>query len=484
MKRLTTLLAALVIATLPVLAQSGKWERASVTPYGTGRTTSGDVVTEHVYSNGSFNSEMKSNTGKFVYFRKGYFNEPAASYRPGQTFTVNMRLTLKRHSGNGKPSGTAGADLVSGAGGRNTSISPDIKISGVDTEKSASVQLNIPSRAAAGKDQMSIVYQCLDMTVVYLYKWVPDQKEEPKPQEQAEAPKQKGLPEPEAQPEVEEPVVDEPAAPAQEEDAYNWDEPAEAVSGDDDFDDWGDFDTPMTEEDAMKMMAGAAKDAVKEKVSSTMDKVLFSAFGKDFTMKETIIYGGGGLLGLIILIILLCLIFRSNPQKKAAKQAAKQAAMAQAAQMRAQQQAARAEAQRAQQEAMAARKAEMEAKRAEAMKAQQEAAAARKAEMEAKRAAAMAAAQARRAGAAAPQAAAPAPQPQPAPAPAPAPQPQPTPAPAPQPAPAPAPQPAPAPVIPSEAKESSAPAVRFCENCGAKLDPDAAFCPECGSKVN
>jgi membrane protease subunit (stomatin/prohibitin family) len=31
--------------------------------------------------------------------------------------------------------------------------------------------------------------------------------------------------------------------------------------------------------------------------------------------------------------------------------------------------------------------------------------------------------------------------------------------------------------------QPSAPADTFCENCGAKLTPDAAFCDECGTKV-
>ncbi|MDT3366484.1 MAG: zinc ribbon domain-containing protein [Bacteroidota bacterium] len=509
MKRFITLLSGLLLAAVIGLAQ-GKWEQSSVTPYGTGGINRNGERIDNSYSSGKFNSEQKSTSknNPYVYFRKGQFSVPGKTFRPGDTFTVNMNLTVKRHSGNGTPKGNAGAVIVNGKAGQGASVPNQVSISGKDAAKSGSATLTIPSHSAAGNN-FSIVYSCFDIKVVYLYQWVEDKPvvtdkpaaKETTPAEAAEketparedliADPDPVLPEtPAAQDEIVMP--DGTILPPADTTAVIEYEPDDVDSlallmaqGIDPF-----AETPLPEE-------SPAEEKVKKNADSD---VFLSILGWDLTKKDTIMYGIIAGLVLLVLILLLVLLFRKNPEKKAAKEAAKKAAAeakaaakaeaaekaaaakaaaaekaaamkaereAKLAEQKAAQEAARAEAvekaaavKAASAEKAAAMKAEREAKLAEQKAAQATKQEELKAAREAKLAEAKAAQEARAAELKAKKetAAAVAAKAEPKPKPAPKPKP--------------------------EEKPAEAPAAkRFCETCGAPLDPDAVFCENCGTKV-
>ena len=502
MKRFISILSGLLLAAVIGLAQ-GKWEQASVTPYGTGGINRNGERIDNSYSSGKFNSEVKSTSknNPYVYFRKGTFTVPAKTYKPGATFTVNMNLTVKRHSGNGTPKGNAGATIVNGKAGQGTAVPTSVKVSGKDASNSKNVTLTIPTHAAAGNN-FSIVYSCFDITVVYLYRWVEDKPvATEKPAQVAETPVV-----------AEDPVVTQ-TIPETDELVLPDDTilpPADSVEA---------FEEYPIEVDSLTMLLDMGIDPFeaeeeqpeetsllgkgKKAAKAAKPDVLLSLFGLDLTKKDVILYGIIGGLVLLVLILLLVLLFRKNPAKKAAKEEAKKAAAqakaaaraeaaekAAAAKAAAAEKAAAAKAEReaklAEQKAnqeeqraaaaekaaelkqkQEAAKAEREAKLAEQKAAQQAKLAEQKAAQEARRAelkaaqeAKMAELQAKKEAAAAAAAAKAA---------APKPKPEPKPAAKPEPKPAEAPKPA---------------AKRFCENCGAPLAPDAAFCENCGTKVS
>ena len=524
MKKFFTLFSGLLLAAVIGLAQ-GKWEQSSVIPYGTGGINRSGERIDNSYSAGKFNSEVKSTSknNPYVYFRKAQFSVPGKTFRPGDTFTVNMNLTVKRHSGNGTPKGNAGAVIVNGKAGQGASVPSQISVSGKDAAKSGSATLSIPSHSAAGNN-FSIVYSCFDIKVVYLYQWVEDK---PVATEQPARTEERVV------------VADEPALPQKNpgtDELVMPDDtilpPADSVAAMDyDFAEADssaflvDNDTVFPEEENLPQEETLFPEKVKATPKDADEEIFLSLFGMNFTKKDTIMYGIICGLGLLVLVLLLVLLFRKNPAKKAAKEeakkaaaeakasakaeaaekaaAAKAAAAEKAAAMKAEQEAKLAEQKAAAAEKAAAAKAAQEAAKAEAaekaaaakaereakLAEQKEKAAAMKAEREAKLAeqkaaqaakqeelkaareaklaeqkaaqeAKMAELKAKKEAAAAAAAAKAAEQKAKA-----------TEAPKPEPKP--------------EEKPAEAPAAqRFCENCGAPLAPDAAFCENCGTKVN
>lgn len=484
MKRILSLIGGLLLAAVIGLAQ-GKWEQVGVSQYGTGGINRSGERIDNSYNAGKFNSEVKSTSknNPYVYFRKGQFSVPAKTYQPGQTLTVSMSLSVRRHSGSGTPKGSAGATLVGGQAGQGTSVPSQISVSGKDAAKSGSVEMAIPSRSQAGNN-FSIVYSCFDIKVVYLYRWVEDKPAAESVREPVVAAEAPVLPEIQL---TEEEVLD--SIQANEGIVLPDDTilpPADSAFFEESF-----------EDESVDASIAEAAEALKEADTDTV----LSLLGFDLTKKDLILYGIIGGLGLLVLILLLVLLFRKNPAKKAAKEearkaaaeakaAAKAEAAEKAAAAKAERDAKLAEQRAAAAEKAAAAKAAQEAKRAE-LKAAQEAKAAElkqkqeaaKAEREAKLAGAKAAQEAKRAElqaaqeakraelkaaqeakaaelkakreaalaakAAATAAAA---------------------------AKAEAPKP--------EEKPAEKPAgKKFCENCGAPLDPDAVFCENCGTKV-
>ena len=447
MKKFLTLLCGLLFAAVIGFAQ-GKWEQAGVTPYGTGGVNRSGERIDNSYNAGSFKSEVKSNdkNNPYVYFRNGRFNTPPKTFRPGETFTVEMSLSLKRHSGSGTPNGTAGAAVVNGKAGSGTSVSNAINISGKDKQKGATVTLTVPTRSAAG-GQFSIVYACLDMKVVYLYKWV-------EPEKTAVAPVEAG-------PAVEEPEQEMYDGPMGEETGEeglylddgtilppeDGDEPAEEPESVEETAPAGDFVLPAFPETS----GPAVSEADAGKVESVIEAWIYEKLGFELTRKELILYGIIAGLGLLLLILLLILLFRKNPEKKAAKRAAKEAAAGQkaaaraeaaekAAAARAEREAKLAEQKAAQEAKLAEQKAAQEAKRAELKAAQEAKRAELKAAQEAKLAEQKAKLAERKAALEAKQAE-------------------------------------------QKAAQEEPQGKRFCEHCGAELAPDAAFCENCGTKV-
>ena len=498
MKRILSLIGGLLLAAVIGLAQ-GKWEQVGVSQYGTGGINRSGERIDNSYNAGKFNSEVKSTSknNPYVYFRKGQFSVPAKTYQPGQTLTVSMSLSVRRHSGSGTPKGSAGATLVGGQAGQGTSVPSQISVSGKDAAKSGSVEMAIPSRSQAGNN-FSIVYSCFDIKVVYLYRWVEDKPVAESVREPVVAAEAPVLPEIQL---TEEEVLDSiQANEAIVLPDYTILPPADSAF----------FEESLEDEPADASIAEAAealqngeltKEDVKNALKEADTDTVLSLLGFDLTKKDLILYGIIGGLGLLVLILLLVLLFRKNPAKKAAKEearkaaaeakaAAKAEAAEKAAAAKAERDAKLAEQRAAAAEKAAAAKAAQEAKRAE-LKAAQEAKAAElkqkqeaaKAEREAKLAGAKAAQEAKRAElqaaqeakraelkaaqeakaaelkakreaalaakAAATAAAA---------------------------AKAEAPKP--------EEKPAEKPAgKKFCENCGAPLDPDAVFCENCGTKV-
>lgn len=500
MKRILSLIGGLLLAAVIGLAQ-GKWEQVGVSQYGTGGINRSGERIDNSYNAGKFNSEVKSTSknNPYVYFRKGQFSVPAKTYQPGQTLTVSMSLSVKRHSGNGTPKGSAGATLVGGQAGQGTSVPSQISVSGKDAAKSGSVEMAIPSRSQAGNN-FSIVYSCFDIKVVYLYRWVEDKPAAESVREPVVAAEAPVLPEIQL---TEEEVQD--SIRANEEGIMLPDDtilpPADSAFFEESLEDEP-VDASYIAEAAEALQNGElTKEGVKNALKEADTDTVLSLLGFDLTKKDLILYGIIGGLGLLVLILLLVLLFRKNPAKKAAKEearkaaaeakaAAKAEAAEKAAAAKAERDAKLAEQRAAAAEKAAAAKAAQEAKRAELqaaqeakraeLKAAQEAKAAElkqkqeaaKTEREAKLAEAKAAQEAKRAElkaaqeakaaelkakreaalaakAAATAAAA---------------------------AKAEAPKP--------EEKPAEKPAgKKFCENCGAPLDPDAVFCENCGTKV-
>lgn len=499
MKRILSLIGGLLLAAVIGLAQ-GKWEQVGVSQYGTGGINRSGERIDNSYNAGKFNSEVKSTSknNPYVYFRKGQFSVPAKTYQPGQTLTVSMSLSVKRHSGNGTPKGSAGATLVGGQAGQGTSVPSQISVSGKDAAKSGSVEMVIPSRSQAGNN-FSIVYSCFDIKVVYLYRWVEDKPAAESVREPVVAAEAPVLPEIQL---TEEEVLD--SIRANEGIVLPDDTilpPADSAFFEESLEDEP-VDASYIAEAAEALQNGElTKEGVKNALKEADTDTVLSLLGFDLTKKDLILYGIIGGLGLLVLILLLVLLFRKNPAKKAAKEearkaaaeakaAAKAEAAEKAAAAKAERDAKLAEQRAAATEKTAAAKAAQEAKRAE-LKAAQEAKAAElkqkqeaaKAEREAKLAGAKAAQEAKRAElqaaqeakraelkaaqeakaaelkakreaalaakAAATAAAA---------------------------AKAEAPKP--------EEKPAEKPVgKKFCENCGAPLDPDAVFCENCGTKV-
>lgn len=499
MKRILSLIGGLLLAAVIGLAQ-GKWEQVGVSQYGTGGINRSGERIDNSYNAGKFNSEVKSTSknNPYVYFRKGQFSVPAKTYQPGQTLTVSMSLSVKRHSGNGTPKGSAGATLVGGQAGQGTSVPSQISVSGKDAAKSGSVEMAIPSRSQAGNN-FSIVYSCFDIKVVYLYRWVEDKPAAESVREPVVAAEAPVLPEIQL---TEEEVLDSIRA---NEGIMLPDDtilpPADSAFFEESLEDEP-VDASYIAEAAEALQNGElTKEGVKNALKEADTDTVLSLLGFDLTKKDLILYGIIGGLGLLVLILLLVLLFRKNPAKKAAKEearkaaaeakaAAKAEAAEKAAAAKAERDAKLAEQRAAATEKAAAAKAAQEAKRAELqaaqeakraeLKAAQEAKAAElkqkqeaaKTEREAKLAEAKAAQEAKRAElkaaqeakaaelkakreaalaakAAATAAAA---------------------------AKAEAPKP--------EEKPAEKPAgKKFCENCGAPLDPDAVFCENCGTKV-
>ena len=499
MKRILSLIGGLHLAAVIGLAQ-GKWEQVGVSQYGTGGINRSGERIDNSYNAGKFNSEVKSTSknNPYVYFRKGQFSVPAKTYQPGQTLTVSMSLSVKRHSGNGTPKGSAGATLVGGQAGQGTSVPSQISVSGKDAAKSGSVEMAIPSRSQAGNN-FSIVYSCFDIKVVYLYRWVEDKPAAESVREPVVAAEAPVLPEIQL---TEEEVQDSIRA---NEGIMLPDDtilpPADSAFFEESLEDEP-VDASYIAEAAEALQNGElTKEGVKNALKEADTDTVLSLLGFDLTKKDLILYGIIGGLGLLVLILLLVLLFRKNPAKKAAKEearkaaaeakaAAKAEAAEKAAAAKAERDAKLAEQRAAATEKAAAAKAAQEAKRAELqaaqeakraeLKAAQEAKAAElkqkqeaaKTEREAKLAEAKAAQEAKRAElkaaqeakaaelkakreaalaakAAATAAAA---------------------------AKAEAPKP--------EEKPAEKPAgKKFCENCGAPLDPDAVFCENCGTKV-
>lgn len=473
MKRIITLFGGLLLTAVICLAQ-GKWEQASVTPYGTGGINSNKERIDNSYNAGKFNSEVKSTSKNdpYVYFRKGQFSVPARTYQPGASVPVSISLTVKRHSGKGTPKGNAGAVIVNGKAGQGTSVPNAVSISGKDAAKSGNVTLTVPTHSAAGNN-FSIVYSCFDIKVVYLYRWVEDK------------------------PVVEQPVVvDEPVQTGEVEstDVIVLPDdtilpPADSTAAFEGFPEEVDSLTLLMEqginpfEEEPEPEESPVEEPAEKAAKAADSEVFLSILGFDLTKKDTIVYGIIAGLGLLVLILLLILIFRKNPAKKAAKEearkadaeakaAAKAEAAEKAAAAKAERDAKLAEAKAAAAEKAAAAKAAQEAKRAELqaaqeakraeLKAAQEAKVAElkqkqeaaKAEREAKLAEAKAAQEAKREAALAAKAAATAAAAAKAEAPKP------------------------------EEKPAEKPVgKKFCENCGAPLDPDAVFCENCGAKV-
>lgn len=499
MKRILSLIGGLLLAAVIGLAQ-GKWEQVGVSQYGTGGINRSGERIDNSYNAGKFNSEVKSTSknNPYVYFRKGQFSVPAKTYQPGQTLTVSMSLSVKRHSGNGTPKGSAGATLVGGQAGQGTSVPSQISVSGKDAAKSGSVEMAIPSRSQAGNN-FSIVYSCFDIKVVYLYRWVEDKPAAESVREPVVAAEAPVLPEIQL---TEEEVQDSIRA---NEGIMLPDDtilpPADSAFFEESLEDEP-VDASYIAEAAEALQNGElTKEGVKNALKEADTDTVLSLLGFDLTKKDLILYGIIGGLGLLVLILLLVLLFRKNPAKKAAKEearkaaaeakaAAKAEAAEKAAAAKAERDAKLAEQRAAATEKAAAAKAAQEAKRAE-LKAAQEAKVAElkqkqeaaKAEREAKQAEAKAAQEAKRAElqaaqeakraelksaqeakaaelkakreaalaakAAATAAAA---------------------------AKAEAPKP--------EEKPAEKPVgKKFCENCGAPLDPDAVFCENCGTKV-
>ena len=448
MKRILTLIGGLLLAAVIGLAQ-GKWEQVGVSQYGTGGINRSGERIDNSYNAGKFNSEVKSTSknNPYVYFRKGQFSVPAKTYQPGQTLTVSMSLSVKRHSGNGTPKGSAGATLVGGQAGQGTSVPSQISVSGKDAAKSGSVEMAIPSRSQAGNN-FSIVYSCFDIKVVYLYRWVEDKPAAESVREPVVAAEAPVLPEIQL---TEEEVQDSIRA---NEGIMLPDDtilpPADSAFFEESLEDEP-VDASYIAEAAEVLQNGElTKEGVKNALKEADTDTVLSLLGFDLTKKDLILYGIIGGLGLLVLILLLVLLFRKNPAKKAAKEearkaaaeakaAAKAEAAEKAAAAKAERDAKLAEQRAAATEKAAAAKAAQEAKRAE-LKAAQEAKAA---ELKAKREAALAAKAAATAAAAA-KAEAPKPEEKPAEKPA---------------------------------------GKKFCENCGAPLDPDAVFCENCGAKV-
>lgn len=499
MKRILSLIGGLLLAAVIGLAQ-GKWEQVGVSQYGTGGINRSGERIDNSYNAGKFNSEVKSTSknNPYVYFRKGQFSVPAKTYQPGQTLTVSMSLSVKRHSGNGTPKGSAGATLVGGQAGQGTSVPSQISVSGKDAAKSGSVEMAIPSRSQAGNN-FSIVYSCFDIKVVYLYRWVEDKPAAESVREPVVAAEAPVLPEIQL---TEEEVLD--SIQANEGIMLPDDTilpPADSAFFEESLEDEP-VDASYIAEAAEALQNGElTKEGVKNALKEADTDTVLSLLGFDLTKKDLILYGIIGGLGLLVLILLLVLLFRKNPAKKAAKEearkaaaeakaAAKAEAAEKAAAAKAERDAKLAEQRAAATEKAAAAKAAQEAKRAE-LKAAQEAKVAElkqkqeaaKAEREAKLAGAKAAQEAKRAElqaaqeakraelkaaqeakaaelkakreaalaakAAATAAAA---------------------------AKAEAPKP--------EEKPAEKPVgKKFCENCGAPLDPDAVFCENCGTKV-
>ena len=499
MKRILSLIGGLLLAAVIGLAQ-GKWEQVGVSQYGTGGINRSGERIDNSYNAGKFNSEVKSTSknNPYVYFRKGQFSVPAKTYQPGQTLTVSMSLSVKRHSGNGTPKGSAGATLVGGQAGQGTSVPSQISVSGKDAAKSGSVEMAIPSRSQAGNN-FSIVYSCFDIKVVYLYRWVEDKPAAESVREPVVAAEAPVLPEIQL---TEEEVLDSIRA---NEGIMLPDDtilpPADSAFFEESLEDEP-VDASYIAEAAEALQNGElTKEGVENALKEADTDTVLSLLGFDLTKKDLILYGIIGGLGLLVLILLLVLLFRKNPAKKAAKEearkaaaeakaAAKAEAAEKAAAAKAERDAKLAEQRAAATEKAAAAKAAQEAKRAELqaaqeakraeLKAAQEAKAAElkqkqeaaKTEREAKLAEAKAAQEAKRAElkaaqeakaaelkakreaalaakAAATAAAA---------------------------AKAEAPKP--------EEKPAEKPAgKKFCENCGAPLDPDAVFCENCGTKV-
>lgn len=499
MKRILSLIGGLLLAAVIGLAQ-GKWEQVGVSQYGTGGINRSGERIDNSYNAGKFNSEVKSTSknNPYVYFRKGQFSVPAKTYQPGQTLTVSMSLSVKRHSGNGTPKGSAGATLVGGQAGQGTSVPSQISVSGKDAAKSGSVEMAIPSRSQAGNN-FSIVYSCFDIKVVYLYRWVEDKPAAESVREPVVAAEAPVLPEIQL---TEEEVLDSIRA---NEGIMLPDDtilpPADSAFFEESLEDEP-VDASYIAEAAEALQNGElTKEGVKNALKEADTDTVLSLLGFDLTKKDLILYGIIGGLGLLVLILLLVLLFRKNPAKKAAKEearkaaaeakaAAKAEAAEKAAAAKAERDAKLAEQRAAATEKAAAAKAAQEAKRAELqaaqeakraeLKAAQEAKAAElkqkqeaaKTEREAKLAEAKAAQEAKRAElkaaqeakaaelkakreaalaakAAATAAAA---------------------------AKAEAPKP--------EEKPAEKPAgKKFCENCGTPLDPDAVFCENCGTKV-
>lgn len=494
MKRILSLIGGLLLAAFIGLAQ-GKWEQVGVSQYGTGGINRSGERIDNSYNAGKFNSEVKSTSknNPYVYFRKGQFSVPAKTYQPGQTLTVSMSLSVRRHSGSGTPKGSAGATLVGGQAGQGTSVPSQISVSGKDAAKSGSVEMAIPSRSQAGNN-FSIVYSCFDIKVVYLYRWVEDKPAAESVREPVVA--------------AEAPVL--PEIQLTEEEVQDSIQANEGIMLPDDTilppADSAFFEGSLEDEPADASIAEAAealqngeltKEDVKNALKEADTDTVLSLLGFDLTKKDLILYGIIAGLGLLVLILLLVLLFRKNPAKKAAKEEARKAAAEakaeaaeKAAAAKAERDAKLAEQRAAAAEKAAAAKAAQEAKRAE-LKAAQEAKVAElkqkqeaaKAEREAKLAEAKAAQEAKRAElqvaqeakraelkaaqeakaaelkakreaalaakAAATAAAA---------------------------AKAEAPKP--------EEKPAEKPVgKKFCENCGAPLDPDAVFCENCGTKV-
>lgn len=499
MKRILSLIGGLLLAAVIGLAQ-GKWEQVGVSQYGTGGINRSGERIDNSYTAGKFNSEVKSTSknNPYVYFRKGQFSVPAKMYQPGQTLSVSMSLSVKRHSGNGTPKGSAGATLVGGQAGQGTSVPSQISVSGKDAAKSGSVEMAIPSRSQAGNN-FSIVYSCFDIKVVYLYRWVEDKPAAESVREPIVAAEAPVLPEIQL---TEEEVLD--SIQANEGIMLPDDTilpPADSAFFEESLEDEP-VDASYIAEAAEALQNGElTKEGVKNALKEADTDTVLSLLGFDLTKKDLILYGIIGGLGLLVLILLLVLLFRKNPAKKAAKEearkaaaeakaAAKAEAAEKAAAAKAERDAKLAEQRAAATEKAAAAKAAQEAKRAELqaaqeakraeLKAAQEAKAAElkqkqeaaKTEREAKLAEAKAAQEAKRAElkaaqeakaaelkakreaalaakAAATAAAA---------------------------AKAEAPKP--------EEKPAEKPAgKKFCENCGAPLDPDAVFCENCGTKV-
>lgn len=437
MKRILSLIGGLLLAAVIGLAQ-GKWEQVGVSQYGTGGINRSGERIDNSYNAGKFNSEVKSTSknNPYVYFRKGQFSVPAKTYQPGQTLTVSMSLSVKRHSGNGTPKGSAGATLVGGQAGQGTSVPSQISVSGKDAAKSGSVEMAIPSRSQAGNN-FSIVYSCFDIKVVYLYRWVEDKPAAESVREPVVAAEAPVLPEIQL---TEEEVLD--SIQANEGIMLPDDTilpPADSAFFEESLEDEP-VDASYIAEAAEALQNGElTKEGVKNALKEADTDTVLSLLGFDLTKKDLILYGIIGGLGLLVLILLLVLLFRKNPAKKAAKEEARKAAAEAKA-------AAKAEAA----EKAAAAKAERDAKLAEQRAAATEKAAAAKAAQEAKRAELKAKREAALAAKAAATAAAAAK--------------------------AEAPKP--------EEKPAEKPAgKKFCENCGAPLDPDAVFCENCGTKV-